>query len=272
MSGTVGTLAELKPSWTSLWTLADHTDKGFLFEKHKTFIQQKLIPQLTQKQILPIIAEYSQKRFAKTKYKISTGEFDMLNRLLTLMLLYASADPKKMVLMATGQEYNLVKYFDADYFRDPQNKLTVPRWLEKLLETIVHDARVAEYPVKAIAHFAFDELLRDAMLHAFARIEEQIDLELGTTEERHAYVDHFLTSLQQGKLDFELLYMPLVLGGVVVADQVLSKNEKPAELVMAMRNMIDARLPEKNEDNATMMEVAVKLIEQTANKYTMNQW
>lgn len=272
MSGMVGTFTDLKPSWTSLWSMSDHSDKKLVFMRAAALIKARILPQLNQRAAYPILLEYTQKRFLKAKYKVKPEEYDMIARLLTLLMVYASVDNRKAVLMAVGKEYNITKYFDDDFMTDAANRVELPIWFDALLELVAQDERMADYPIKAVAHFKYDVLLRDAMLHAFTRIEELAGIEIGSLDERNAYVDGVIEALNKGTLDFDKLYMPLVLGGVVVADQVLQKGEKAADLTARMRQMIDARFPEKNADNAATFELTNQLVELSINRYTMNQW
>jgi hypothetical protein len=272
MSGTVGAFADLKPSWTSLWSLNDHSDKKLVFMRMAPLIKARILPQLTQRAAFPIMLEYTQKRFLKAKYKVKPEEYDMIARLLTMLIMYASVDNRKAVLMSVGKEYNITQYFDDGFMTDPGNRVEIPIWFDALLELVAQDERMADYPIKAVAHFKYDVLLRDAMLHAFSRIEELAGIEIGTLHERNAYIDSVIASLNKGTLDFDRLYMPLVLGGVVVADQVLQKGEKAADLTARMRHMIDARFPEKTADNAATFELTNQLVELSLNRYTMNQW
>ncbi len=275
MSGTVGSFSDLQPSWTKLWTLADHNDKRLLLQKIAPMILEQVLPQMNIRTAFPIVLEYTQKRFEKSIYKLQDFEINLIARLLTLMLLYASADEKKTALMATGRDYNVMRFLNSSAILESDNVIHLPGWFQAFLDLVEKDNRLLAHPVKATAHFLYDALMRDAMLHAFSRIEALTEVEIGTPEERHIYVEKIIEATATGsdKLDFELLYMPLVMGGVIMADQVLLKGEKAAELIPLMRAMIDARHGEKDDENEGTFELAHKLIEQTANKYTLSsQW
>lgn len=272
MSGTVGTFADLHPSWMSLWTLKDHEDKNYLLKRFAPVLKTQILPQFTIRQLLPVFREYTQKRFANSAYKLQAAEIDMIARLLTVLPLYAATDGKKASLMAVGKEYNVARYLEDGYIENPENAVLLPAWFEAFLGVLVKDDRLSAYPVKAIAHFMYDHIMRDAMHHAFTRIEELGGIEVGTLAERNAYLDNVFAGINNNVLDFDSLYMPLVLGGVTVCDMVLDKNEKPSEMVQELRQMIDARYREKNEKNAATFQLASQLIEQVANRYTMNQW
>ncbi len=272
MSGTVGTFADLQPSWTSLWTLKDHADKHVLFQKFAPLLQAQILPHFTLRQVLPIFREYTQKRFAACHYKLQDTELEMIARLLTVLPLYAAMDAKKAAIMTAGRHYSITQYLEEGYLADPANPVMLPTWFEALLGILAKDERLQAFPVKAIAHFIYDDLLRDAMQLAFLRIEELGGIEIGSSTERQSYLDTVFANLQNNRLDFDMLYMPLVLGGVTVSDMVVDKGEKPAETMQRLRQMLEARYSEKNDDNTATFDLAAQLIDQTANRYTLNQW
>jgi len=266
MSGTVGSFADLQPTWTTLWTLRDHSDKRLLLQKLAPLITEQVLPHMNVRMALPILLEYTQKRFANAEYKLQEIEVNLIARLLTLMLAYAGADEARASLMATGRDYNLTRIFKSDYLLNADNPIQLPAWFDAFMGLVEKDARLMAHPVKATAHFLYEALMRDAMLHAFNRIEQMVDVEIGTPDERLAYVENIIEATRTGKLDFELLYMPLVLGGIIVADQVLVKGEKASDLYPQIRAMYDARYSERNADNAGTFDLANTLIEQSANK------
>jgi hypothetical protein len=267
--GTVGSFANLQPTWTSLWTLGDHNDKSLILQKLAPLITEQAFPQMTAQMAFPIVLEYTQKRFANAEYKLQVMEINLIARLLTLMVTYAAADERKSPLMATGRDYNVARFFNSEVILEAADMIKLPAWFEAFIELVEKDSRMIAHPVKATAHFLYDELMRDAMMHAFSRIEDQAEVEIGTEEERLAYIDNVLAATRSGSLDFEMLYMPLVLGGIIVADQVLVKGEKASDLFPKMRAMYDKRYPERNEGNASTFDLANQLIEQSANKSTM---
>jgi hypothetical protein len=267
--GTVGSFANLQPTWTSLWTLRDHDDKSLLLQKLAPLIVEQAFPQMTANLAFPILLEYTRKRFAKAEYKLQEMEMNLIARLLTLMIVYAAADERKSPLMATGRDYNVARFFNSDVILEAADVIQLPAWFEAFMALVEKDARLIAHPVKATAHFLYDELMRDAMMHAFSRIEGQTEVEIGTAEERLDYIDSVLTATRSGRLDFELLYMPLVLGGIIVADQVLLKGEKGSDIFPKMRGMYDVRYSERNESNAGTFDLTNSLIEQSANKSTL---
>jgi hypothetical protein len=68
-------------------------------------------------------------------------------------------------------------------------------------------------------------------------------------------------------LDFSRVYMPLVLGGVIVYDRVMMPDEKLGELLEDMRDILNERKVEQNPDNEIIFNIAARLIDQAMMKY-----
>lgn len=275
MSGKVGAFADLTPTWTTLWTLADYMDERFLLYHWAHVLRDKVLPALTRPNILPVIQEYAAKRFADVGYTLQEEELRTIVRLLTLMLEYANPRERDMLFLL-GEAYNIKKYVENDpraTQTEESQTIKLPRWCLAFLRQCNKDERIAQYPVKAIAHFAFDALLEDAMMHSFDRIHNALGIDLGTLEEQQIYIQQVFNALNSKQLTFDLLYMPLVLGGIAIADGVhLSKEEKSQDIIMALRPMLERRFKEQNEHTHPVYDMASQLLEQVANKYNFSEW
>lgn len=272
MSGTVGAIADLRPSWHSLWTLDNYQDNSYLLQRYGQILYKQVLPALTRARIYPVMQEYTGKRFAQVGYRLREEELDTISRLLTLMLEYANPQGKDMKYLV-GEAYNLARYFDENgNLRKRTVIQRLPEWVISFLKVLQKEERVAQFPVKGIAHFCYDSLVRDAINHAFERIIAVLDFHVGTEEEQAQYVDHFFEALNGAKLTFDLLYLPLVMGGMALNDNVLLKGEKSQEVIMKMREMLQARFAEQNEHTRPVYDLANQLLEQTAAKYNFSEW
>jgi hypothetical protein len=265
MSGSVGTFADLHPSWTSLWTLRNFGDKRLLLQRLAPVIKEQVLPRFTMRQVLPVMEEYTRKRFQKSRYKLKDPEINMIARLLTLMFLYAAMDGSKAPLRKTAVNLNIARYVDGSV--DNGTSVVLPNWLEALLELLNKDVRMAEHPVRAVAHFLYDDLMRDAMQYAFVRIEEAEEFEIGTEAERSAYITQVFEAVENGTLNFDLLYMPLVIGGFIAVGQVNPTNETPGEMAAANRKIVEARYTERTDDNAATFDIASRMANLVNSRY-----
>jgi hypothetical protein len=272
MSGKAGSFADLQPSWQSLWTLSDHTDDRLMFIRFRGIIETKLLPSLAQRRnIFTAIQETTQKRFSDVGYPVNALEVNFISRLLTLILEYASMaerDPRYLV----GEDLNLRRYLEEGYLNDSDNPVYVPFWVRSFLKALAIREDIADTPLQAIMHFAYDDLLKDAMLHTFMRLETVLDVEVGTNEERLAYADNLLTLMSEQGFDLNSLFMPLVFGGMIVGDGVLLKGEKPNDVLDMLRKLLDARLPEQDDYTAETLLMARRLVEISNNRYSGRNW
>ncbi len=277
MSGKVGAFADLTPSWTTLWSLADYMDETFLLHHWAHVLRDKVLPALTRPNILPVIQEYTAKRFENVGYTLQEEELRTIVRLLTLMLEYANPRERDMMFLL-GEAYNIKKYVEKDKRAtqaEGSEAVKLPRWCLAFLRQCNKDERIAQYPVKAIAHFAFDALLEDAMLHSFDRVHNLLGLDLGTLEEQQLYIQQVFEAMNAKQLTFDLLYMPLVLGGIAIADGVhLTKDEKAQGIITALRPMLEYRLREaqKDEHAQEVYKMATQLLDLSASKYNFSEW
>ncbi|MCU0513275.1 MAG: hypothetical protein MUE40_11980 [Anaerolineae bacterium] len=272
MSGTVGAFADLRPSWTSLWTLRDHSDQRIFVRRFAGLMKEKLLPRFTLREVLPVLEDYTATRFQKLRYQPTEAERRLIARLLTRLFTLAGLDAKKAALLSQGADLNVSRYLTDDFFQSEQATVHLPDWFEKLLELVEKDERLAEHPVRAVAHFLYDDLLRAAMLYAFMTIEEALGIEIGSLEERLAYTDQVLAKIEANALDFDALYMPLVLGGALVIDQTAQRGEKPSDFIDSLRKMLAARAKEKTDDNENTFELARQVTLHLENKFVSDQW
>ncbi len=269
MSGKVGTIPDLKPSWSSLWTLADHHDDRLLLHQYWETLKLKVLPALSRATVYKPLMEQTRKRFAAAGYELNPLEAGAISKLLTLILEYAAPDQASHGshgYLAAGM-YNLQPLLDPKRLAD-EAPFTLPRWASGLLRAIVRSEQAARFPAQAVAQLLYEDLLYDAAIHAFSLIETTTGEDLGDEAERSAYVEEVLAMLKEKDgLDFAHVYMPLALGGVLVYDRVMMEDEKLGELIAGLRDILNERRAELNSENAPIFAIASKLIDQAMMKY-----
>lgn len=262
LAGKTGKPLKLKPGWVSLWTLGDQDDVESLLVRYREPLKLKLLPGLDRKELQANLLEKTTARFAQAGYPLQPIEALTITKLMLLILEYANPSQSAQSTMQSGA-YNLEQYLREDV--EPQGEL--PFWVRRILRAIAQDERVARAPNRAIPHFAYDDLLKDATLYGFKEVERASGEELGTAAEMLTYADHLLEKLgQQGTLDFGYVYVPLVLAGVIVYDRVLLKDEQVAEIVDDIRDMLEQRRDEVEEDDPVFA-LAENVIEYELRKY-----
>lgn len=262
MSGTVGKIADLKPGWESLWTMADLVDDALMLQKFRKPLLEQVLPNLTVDKVYSWAFQSTLANFEKSGFPLSKWEAIMVAKLITLILLFAS--PSKLMELIAGN-YNLKPLLaeDADL-----SNVKLPQWTSQFLNLLNREPRAIQQPVKAIFHFCYEDLLHDAITNAFERIELAINESLGSTEERATYREQILTEYQEGTLNFSTLYLPLVLGGITAADLVVLPDDNMEDAVHHLRDMVDARRETMlNDDTAGVFNMVDRLMEKVLLKY-----
>lgn len=268
LGGRTGKIVELKPRWETLWTVADHHDDRALLMQYGEQVERYILRGIHKERAFHILQDYTRKKFENEKYPLLEIEERLISKLMASVLMYARANPTEAQSMR-AMHWNVRHYFKPGYLEDGFNAVELPRWLRRLLELVGKEPRLAQAPVRAVAHYAYDALLADAMHHAFDLIETRTATDVGTPEERDQYIQHVLDSLSDGELDFEMLYMPLVLGGIIVNSRLLVEREDVTTLVGPLRDMLEARYPERSSENRATFEMANRFVEQAMDYHKM---
>jgi hypothetical protein len=267
MSGKVGALPDLKPSFTLLWSPADAHADPYLLMLLGSVIYQQVLPALKRASVLPVMQEYTAKRFANVGYALQPEEIDGIARYLTY-LLESAAPSEKQILDETRARHNLRVYFNSDGTpRSDLPAVRLPQWLRDLAKLILQDARVAQFPVKAVAHFAYDGLLRDALHDAFQTAEAVLKMELGSAAEHEAYIDIVFEQLRTKSLSFEKLYLPLMMGAIVHGHTIVLHSERPADLLAALRSAAEQRGAGLDEESRSVQHLVLRLCDIVAQRY-----
>lgn len=178
MSGKVGQFADLKPSWTRLWSLSDLVDQVLLFNKHKESLA-KMLPKLTRAPVYTQLVESTRRQFSESGVVLKPLEEQLIAKILTVILEYARLSPKDIRYLV-GEDYSIQRYLEVDELRPAPKSVALPAWAQDLLRALNRDERVVEYPVRAIGHFSYAGLLKDAMQHTFDRIQAITDLDMAS--------------------------------------------------------------------------------------------
>jgi hypothetical protein len=272
MSGKVGSFADLEPSWLPLWSLTDGNDDMPLLKQYATVMMGVLLPALKRPAIYPVMKEYTDKYFIGRGYTLLEQELEAIARYVT-MILEQAAPSEKDLLFTADSSLNVRRYFDKDGKLIPSKEgIALPRWCKEVLKVFGQDARTQQFPIKAVGHFAYEALLYDAMNHAFEKIEAMTSTEVGTQEERDLYIRQIFVALQTKQLNFDALYMPLMIGAIASVDGVILKGEKSQDIVKTLRFFIDKRMKEITPDIQHTYDIATQILELVANKYSFSEY
>jgi hypothetical protein len=279
LEGKLGTPLELKPGWVSLWTLDNQDDIELLLDKYMDVLWRRVLPVLKRDRLYEPLLARTVERFEKAGYPLSEVEASALAKLLTLVVEFGGAGEQSAQVGPAAGEYDIyaliknrrtragsthVKLFE-DEEPSPAN---LPRWCKAFLRALARDDRVARVPTKAIPYFAYDDLVHDALMFSFRIIERDVGEDLGNEEEMQNYAEMVVQKLGKlGELGFSYVYMPLMLGAVLMADQSLVGDERLVDVMKALREIVDAREDEHIDDNDDVFDMAHRVVNLTMRKY-----
>lgn len=275
MPGKIGSPLDLKPGWVSLWTLDAQDDVDLLLNKYGEIMRLRVLPALKKETIYPLVVRQIFDTFKKAGYSLTKPETQSIARLMTLILDFAggksgATNAGRYDVMTTlkNRERDKAKAQKARLIDDLAVDTVLPFWAIGFMRLIAKDERVSQVPVKAILHFLFDDLLKDAMIYGFNIVERDSGENLGTEEEMEQFSDLIISKLKKrGEVNFSYTYLPLVMGGVIVTDQILMEDDKIGDIMKELRFLVDERSNERDEDNEAVFSMATFILEQTLKKY-----
>lgn len=266
LAGKVGTPLKLTPGWTSLWTLENQNDIELLLDKYRETMRTSVVPKLRRRAVYEPLYDKTKERFEKAGYPLQAIEASAVTRLLSLILEFANASKTSKSGLEAGI-YNIEPRLAEKRLMIDETQ-PLPNWTMALLRAASRDERVLTVPIRAIPHFAYDELLLDAMMYAFKEIERATGHDLGTGEEMSAYADMVVKKLgTKGEMDFSHAYLPLVIGGILMYDQMLMPDEKLADILEDIKYLLETREDERDDSTEMIFEMAQSIIEHSLKKY-----
>lgn len=268
--GKAGRVSDLKPGWTSLWTMLDYqADPTELLRKYHTELREQVIPNVKRVKLYPLLLEKTKARFQQAGYALTEVEAGLVARLMTLITEYAQPgpelygtqglpEPTRYEIEAPLKELRVGGDFNID----------LPHWANGMLRAIAQDQRSAQFPAKALAHFGYDDLLRDAVMYGFLLVEQTSQQDLGTDDDMAEYADELFARLaKRGELDFSYVYLPLIIGGVCMYEHVLMAGEHKDIVIQQIAGLLPNRREERTADNDPVFQLAKQVIDVATRKY-----
>lgn len=256
---------DIRAGWISICKLADYTDPRFAMYKFADLITTELLPRLRRDTMFRPLVETTKARFAKAGYALRDAEALLIARLMALILEYAAPSDTAHGFVIAGH-HNI----KALLMKDPRqldSNLRLPRWFQAMIGAIGKDVRAASAPAQVIPQFVYDELLYDAILYGFDLVTGATGEDLGSQEEMREYARQNIDRLNRGGMDFSRVYLPLVLGGILINDKLLMDKEEPAALLVDEGKVLEDRMFEIADDDMPIHEMANQLIMQMGQRY-----
>ncbi|MCA9904199.1 MAG: hypothetical protein KC547_10095, partial [Anaerolineae bacterium] len=103
---------------------------------------------------------------------------------------------------------------------------------------------------------------------AFALVQQVSGQSLGEKNEIEAYAQQLVEMIEKKEgINFQRVYLPLVMGGVLVNDKILLPGEQQDDQVSQLVNILDERRPEMTIDDADIVELTEQMIHRATKIY-----
>lgn len=266
MSGTLGNLTDFTPGWVSVCKVSDYHDNRLLLHRFGPMVQVNTLPKLKRSLMFKPLLETTTARFEAAGYPLLSGEANAIAKLMTLVLEYAT--PRFNAhgnIAARGYDVEALIMRNPFTFETPP---TFPHWFTTFIATLERDERAANYPAQVIPRYIYEDLLRDAVDFGFDMVTIGTGEDLGSDEERATYREQLIALLgEESGVDFSRVYLPLVMGAVMVNDQLVLEKEDPAALLHAIGTALKHRYDEMSESEQPLFDMINSVIERTGQRY-----
>jgi len=229
--------AEGTPTYLSHWTVEDLPILG----RARQYVNDQrlyLLPKLTRQALYLAFVEESRARLNDTNLPLEIGEAIFMSKILTFAVEYFLKQP------------------------DWQDVILVPAYsLAYRYNLAVND------PVSLIVRADYARIARLACSLSFGMLRQRLKRDPWTLEEQLAVTDLVTDRVERGgALPAEFLYLPLILGGLMIADQVQMPGEDAAQslsLLSRARQKRSADL-EQNPDITALLDRLTQLAQKSS--------
>lgn len=214
-----GERLDLTPTYVSHWTVDDLLIQGKA-RQHVNDQRLYLQPQLTRQAIFAAFLEESQQRFKDATLPLHVGEAVFLAKILTHTVEYFLQHPdwKDVILIPA--------YILAHRYNLPTND-----------------------PVFLIVRADYARLTRMAIALSFGLLRQRLKRDVWTVDEQLAVTDLLADRVERGgALPAEFLYLPLLLGGLMVASKVQMPGENLAQSLNLLQTARQQRAADLDEN------------------------
>jgi hypothetical protein len=265
MPGRMGQMVDFQPGWVNLWHMTDYVDERLVLEKYGALLTHSILPRLKKDFVLDALIETTNRRFSEAGYPLKPLESLYIAKLLTLIL--EMAEPVE-------ETFDYLGYPVFNVAQTVKNGFTpggprFPHWCSSLLEIIAKDEKKANADlVEVVTETLYDDLLRDAIPHAFRMIKTITGEDLGTEAEVQDYTDNTIKILdEKSGMDFTHVYMPLVIGGVIIFDRVISGVEEVSDSLRGMHEVLSERESEVDENNDLVFMITKQMVNRSLQRF-----
>lgn len=254
------------PNYIRLWTLSANTDARPLVERYAHVLVRQVIPQLETEALYRALMPVTQQRLWSTGYDIAESETHYITKLMISTLQLARETQSNPAY--DGEDVYRLAYTVEKDWPDDGTPIPVPHWARTLLERIGHDAMVSDNTISALTGPLYGDLLDDAIHHGFALVNKQTGFSF-SRDDMTAYSAQVTDSLwdPESSLGMIEIYLPLVLGGILVDESVIISHENKLENLHAVREILESAKANASQDDQLVIDLAEDMIAKVMVKY-----
>jgi hypothetical protein len=247
------TMPALQPDWVSLWSPSDYADYRALVEQHRDVLLGKILPELQSETVFTALYPATERAITAAGYPVQEAEATFITRLL-VSVVWMAAFPHTAVDYPGEEIYHVRRLLEQAWPRDG-GILPLPNWCRSMLEQLT--PKIAAKPSQTLAGPLYRDLLNDAIAHGFHLLYTVTRQELGSEDDMREYGTQLARMIQQPGvgLNFVDVYLPLVLGGIIVEGRAGALKSDELQSITAVVEKYKA-------DNATSDSFILQLIQQ----------
>jgi len=267
----VAPLRDFKAEWISLWTLKDLQDKSQLLGRMSEYLGA-FLPHLNRAEMLRPMLDATQAIFTRAGYPLKLAEAIVISKLLTHVLCDIGS-ANKPVIQQTASATQTMPALAPTALPDPEHDLLSlfqgpPRWYKNLIEILTYEPRLRLYPEKVVKELLYEDLVEDSIGHSFYMLKVLGLYDVGPKSEVLGWAGRVRQALgQNGALDYILVYMPLVLGGVMVNNRLNLRGEMVRDTLHAVQSAHETRREEIKPEFAFIGDILHGLVDSNMDKY-----
>ncbi len=266
LSGNIGKIVDFAPGWVSLWTLVDVRDEAALVRRFADPLRFRVLPALQRARTVGPLTEETEARFAEAGYLLKPVEALMIAKVMALILEYAMPKESAHSPIAAGV-HNVVPLLT-----DSANLNAAPQWFHGMIRALARDPRVAYHAPSVVQKLLYEDLLHDAVLFGFEIVATATGEDLGSETDRLNFADGLVAKLKthQG-VDFFHTYLPLVMAGILVNNQISAPDENTIETMRLLWTSLDERRAEAVDHDQALLDMAEQTVQRVLETYGYNR-
>lgn len=256
-----------QPSWVSLWTLSEHTDARVLLERYGNVLLDSIIPKVQNADLYEPLAVVTQQRLSAGGYDLHPAEAHYIIKLMMALLQLANDNANREHY--SGEHIYRVARMIRKGWNTDGNPIPLPQWCKVLLDRLDFDEYIADQPGMALAGPFFGDLMYDAVVYGFHMLQQDTGVDFGTDDEIHRYARQIVEGLwsPEPMLGVVEIYLPLVLGGVLVDENVLIENENKLDNLHTILDILAQYKDDADEELTVVIGLAEDIIHKILIKY-----